>query len=207
MPDRPPGARWFAGWVRARRRQLGLSRRELAARAARRDASVSATLVADIEIGDRLPTLQRAAALARAIDEPVWAVAERVRLAPHLELGAVGLEPLGETLEDLDLAHRALASRDWLTAAAAADRVERSSTGSTAHRAALVLATALGPIGSAALAAHFAWQVLDRSSSRLARATAWKLLASSAYDLHQERLAGYFRERAGAAKRGADGLE
>src|SRR3954447_11627179 len=63
-PDRGDTAQ-FGPWLKARRKALGLSRRELAAR-----ANCSEVTVVKVEAGERRPSVQVAGLLAEALDIP-----------------------------------------------------------------------------------------------------------------------------------------
>ncbi len=81
-----PGARFLGRFLRARREALGLGREEVRRRShGGCGRPLPPTVLRDLETGDRLPTLARLAALARALELQPAELLEWVLLAPLLE--------------------------------------------------------------------------------------------------------------------------
>lgn len=163
MPPRPRGALWMGDWIRARRARLGLSRRAAVRAGAVPPAPLTPTLLADFECGDRLPTLARLPALARALDVSPREIADWILLAPRLEdvlagaEGGAGGPPPGAR----EIRAWAAAGRHE-SAIAHAERAARGAAGAAAQDYLLALASSLAAIGWGGLAAAVAQRVLDR---------------------------------------------
>ena len=81
-----PGARFFGRFLRARRESLGLTREEVRRRSRGGcGRPLPPTVLRDLETGDRLPTLARLPALARALGFHPAELLEWALLAPVLE--------------------------------------------------------------------------------------------------------------------------
>ncbi len=84
-----PGARFLGRLLRARREALGLTRGQVLRRSRRGPhRPLAPTVLRDLETGDRLPTLSRLPALARALGFHPAELLEWVLLAPVLEEAA-----------------------------------------------------------------------------------------------------------------------
>lgn len=177
---KPEGARWFSRWLRARRESLGLARRRAAFAGRKSTRPLTVTLLADLEIGDRFPSLAVLPALASALRVPAWTLAERVRVAPLVEPAFVGKLDGAAHERWLDRARSALAIDDHTTAAAAADLAAQTSHRSDDRYAALLtLASALTAMGFPALATFAATSVYQQASGCAHRTDSLLALADS----------------------------
>ncbi len=177
---KPEGARWFSRWLRARREGLGLDRRRAAFAGRKSSRPLTVTLLADLEIGDRFPSLAVLPALANALRVPAWTLAERVHIAPLVEPAFV--DNLDGAAHDrwLDRARAALSIDDHATAAAAADLASQTARRNDDRYAALLtLASALTSLGFPALATHAATSVYQQSSALTERTDALLALAEA----------------------------
>lgn len=177
---KPEGARWFSRWLRARRESLGLDRRRAAFAGRKSTRPLTVTLLADLEIGDRFPSLAVLPALANALRVPAWTLAERVRVAPLVESAFVGKLDGAAHERWLDRARSALAIDDHTTAAAAADLASQTSHRNEDRYAALLtLASALTSMGFPALATFAATSVYQQASGCTHRTDSLLALADS----------------------------
>jgi hypothetical protein len=173
---RPRGARWFSSWLRQQREVFGLERRQAAWATRSSPRPISVTLLADLEIGDRLPSLSTLPALALIVRRPAWTLAERIRLAPRVEPEYLLWQP-GRERSQLS-AHAQELLRQGRAAAAfvRADAATRADS----CAAALITAEALIELGFTALATHTAGAAMSHAESVTERRRAIELLARAA---------------------------
>jgi transcriptional regulator with XRE-family HTH domain len=198
-----PGTRWFAAWLRDRRRAAGLSREGLVRVCRRAGQVVTVPILQDIERGSRLPTRARTISLAAAFELPPWVLHELVRLAAHVEPGWERHREHREAEPCLELsAHLRAAGRD-AEAAACAELAVRSAQAPLRQNAELALGRALIGVGFADLAAWYAGRVLEQPGPGTGRREALVLGAEAAVAAGRPTTAGVFLERAQRLERGA----
>jgi transcriptional regulator with XRE-family HTH domain len=180
LGGKPCGARWFSCWLRARREALGLDRRRTASAGRRGARPLTVTLLADLEIGDRFPSLAVLPALASALRVPPWTLAERVRVAPLLETTFVTRLERSPQTRWLEHAQAANVAEDHAATAAAADLAAQTAPRAEQRQSALLaLADALTPLGFPALATFAASHAYQRAEDPTQRLHALLALAEA----------------------------
>jgi transcriptional regulator with XRE-family HTH domain len=191
-----PGTRWFATWLRDRRRRAGLSREGLVRVSRRTGEPLTVPILQDIERGARLPTRARTLSLAAAFGVPAWVLHEIVRLAAHVEAGWERHRGTPGAAHRLELSlHLRAAGRD-AEAAACAELAAREEDPSCRSEAELALGRALIGIGFPALAGWYAGRVLEATRPGLRRREALVLSAEAAVAASRPATARVFLEHA-----------
>lgn len=207
MSTEAPGARWFAHWLRMERQERGLDRRSFLRRSRGEGGDgLTVTLLADLECGDRLPSLRRVPALARALSQRPEVVAEVVRLAPFIEPAWLAMDRAIAEPEVCSRRARSLCEHgDVWRAAATADHGRRIAAGEARLALELVLAAALARQRFGTLARELASSVLEATERQVLRDEACLVTVESWIAEEKPKTAQIWAARLADAAPGASG--